>query len=111
MLIISNSMLPFGSDYYAINLFGIIFVKHSRSLTAVQRNHEYIHTRQMRELLYVGFYILYVVEWLLRLAIYRNQSRAYSSISFEREAYGHQADLDYARHRPLFAQWRRATQR
>lgn len=108
MLIITNSLLPFGRDYYAINLFGVIFVKRQRGLTPSQRNHEYIHTLQMRELGYIFFYIAYLAEWLVRLAIYRNQSRAYSSISFEREAYTHQSDLSYTSRRRHFAQWRRS---
>jgi hypothetical protein len=36
-----------------------------------------------------------------------NRLKAYLSISFEREAYGHDHDLTYLRHRKPFAQWRR----
>lgn len=58
-------------------------------------NHEMIHTEQMKELLYIPFYLWYVLEWLIRLAIYRNTREAYRNISFEREAYDKQADFDY----------------
>lgn len=67
-------------------------------------NHELIHTAQMRELGYVPFYILYVLEWIWRLF---RKGNAYSNISFEREAYAHQNDPDYLHRRPRFAQWRR----
>ncbi len=56
-------------------------------------NHEAIHTAQMKESLYVFFYVLYVVEWLVNLFMYGK--KAYSNISFEREAYTFQYDLKY----------------
>ena len=58
-------------------------------------NHELIHTAQMKELLYVPFYLLYGIEWLIRLAMYRNAKKAYRNISFEREAYNMQNNLHY----------------
>ena len=103
MKIILNRILPLGS-YYAINLFGLVLSK--RPLTAVERNHEYIHTLQQRELLWIGFYLLYTLEWLVRLIIHRSLRRAYMSISFEREAYLHQHNLNYSHHRPFWA-WRK----
>lgn len=103
MKIILNKRFPFGS-YYAINLFGLIVSK--RPLTATERNHEYIHTLQQRELLWIGFYIWYGVEWLIRLIAARSLKRAYITLSFEREAYRNQNDLHYPSHRPFWA-WRR----
>lgn len=41
-----------------MNLFGIMFVKPDVVLTDEVVNHERIHSRQMRELLYVLFYLL-----------------------------------------------------
>ena len=41
----------------------------------------------------------YVVEWLFRLAQYRDFMKAYAAISFEREAYANQRDLGYLRRR------------
>lgn len=103
MKVIRNKILPFGRNYLAINLFGVVFAK--GELSAVSQNHEYIHTLQQRELLWIGFYLLYVVEWLLRLAYYRNWMKAYYCISFEQEAYLHQRDLRYAEKR-RFCAWR-----
>ncbi|MBR3014818.1 MAG: hypothetical protein IKH69_07330, partial [Bacteroidaceae bacterium] len=64
---------------------------------------ERIHTRQMLEMLIVGFYLWYVVEWLLRLP---QKGSAYRHISLEREAYAHEHDLGYLEHRKHFAWWR-----
>lgn len=84
-------------DYSAINLFGVVFSK--VDLSPVELNHERIHTAQMRELLFLPFYLWYVCEWLLLLLHYRNAYRAYRNIRFEREAYTHQAENDYLRRR------------
>lgn len=85
MKIIYNTLIPF-PGFTAINLFGVIFArKECEPLGKVTLNHEAIHTAQMKELLYVGFYLWYVIEWLVKLFIYGKQ--AYRNISFEREAY------------------------
>lgn len=102
MIIIRNRYIPFGR-YTAVNLFGVVFAK--QELSRVVRNHEFIHTLQQRELLFVGFYVLYVFEFLVRLALCRNPHEAYQRISFEREAYAHMHNLDYPHHRPLWS-WR-----
>lgn len=56
-------------------------------------NHETIHFQQALELGVIPFYILYVLEWILKLPIYG--SKAYYNISFEREAYDNDDDLMY----------------
>lgn len=84
-------------SFFAINLFGFIFAR--RELTPVELNHERIHTAQQRELLYVGFYLWYVIEWGILFLIYRNMLQAYHHIRFEREAYRHQADMNYLSNR------------
>lgn len=96
--------MPMGRRYYAINLFGIVFAK--GQLNAVDRNHEYIHTLQQREMLFVGFYVWYLVEWIIGLCRYRNSHKAYRQISFEREAYAHQHDLGYRKDRKHFSWFR-----
>ena len=106
MKIIYNRFFPFGT-FWAINIFGIIFCRVDKGrLPEVVKNHEYIHTLQQREMLFVGFYIFYVVEWLYRLIKTRNFMKAYYSISFEREAYAYQNDLNYKYKRKRFA-WKK----
>lgn len=100
-------MLPIGRGFGAINLFGVLFAKRDMRLTPEVINHERIHTAQMRELLYVPFYVIYVLEWLMRMIQSRGRLyKAYYNISFEKEAYRHGDNLQYLNHRRRFAQWR-----
>jgi hypothetical protein len=68
--------------------------------------HEQIHFRQQRELLIVFFYPIYLLNYVLNLARYRDHNKAYFNISFEREAYQNESDLTYLNKRKLFA-WTR----
>lgn len=92
--VIENRWLPF-PGFTAITLFGFVFTRDRKSVTPDILNHELIHCRQQLELLYIPFFILYLLEWLLRLIQYRDSYRAYRNISFEREAYTHEADHAY----------------
>lgn len=83
--------IPF-KGYKAINLFGIVFVRKGVEMTAKDLNHEAIHTAQMKEMLYLLFYVWYVVEWIVRLFMKGN---AYRNISFERETYAHEREPEY----------------
>ena len=105
MKIISNNIIPF-YGFRFINLFGVLFVRRDsmEGITNVDYNHEMIHTAQMKELLYVGFYLAYFLEWLYRLIFHTKT--AYMGISFEREAYENEANLNYLDTRKHFAQWR-----
>ena len=110
MKVVENNIIPF-PGFLGINLFGVLFVrknswaKKSEEKKAITYNHESIHTAQMKELLYVFFYIIYFFEWFGRLFV--NGSEAYDNISFEKEAYAHQADANYLATRKHFAQWRK----
>ena len=106
MKVVFSNIIPF-RGFLAINIFGVLFVRKStkEKLDNYVFNHELIHTAQMKELLYVFFYIIYFFEWVYRLIFHT--STAYEGISFEREAYQHQGDLDYLKTRKHFAQWRK----
>ena len=98
MKIIRNNIIPF-SGYKAMNLFGVLFVRGNARIDDITLNHEKIHTAQIKELWYVFFYLWYVTEWLIRLFMKGN---AYRNISFEREAYDNQYDLNYLKSRKRF---------
>ena len=102
-MIIKSNLIPEG---ICVNLFGTLWTRDPSWIDKYVINHERIHTAQQRELLFIPFYILYIIEWLIRLIQYRNRQDAYTSISFEREAYTHGHDLNYLHRRPLFA-WTR----
>lgn len=96
MKVIYNNLIPF-KGYIAINLFGILFVREDlkEHMDDVAFNHESIHTAQMKELGYLIFYVLYLIEWFLKFFVYFSFSKAYLNISFEREAYHHEYNLKY----------------
>ncbi|WP_425234510.1 hypothetical protein [Ulvibacterium sp.] len=93
----------FYKNYVGLSLWPFIFLKHNDlKKDAVLINHEKIHLRQQLELLILPFYILYILEWLLRTVLYLNTYRAYQNMSFEREAYYNEKDLNYLdRRRPF----------
>lgn len=66
-------------------------------------NHEKIHLQQQKELLIILFYLLYIIEGILRSIYYFNSYKAYKNISFEREAYYNEKDLDYLNTRKPFS--------
>lgn len=99
MKIIYNNILPF-PGFKAINLFGVLFVRKGCTMNEADLNHEAIHTVQMKEMLYVFFYLWYSIEWIVRLF---RKGNAYRSISFEREAYSNQSWLVYTQVRRLFS--------
>ena len=102
MKIIYNNILP-PKGFKAINLFGVLFVRKDVEIYDTTLNHEAIHTAQMKEMLYIFFYLWYFFEWLYRLVWEVN---AYRSISFEREAYENEDDISYLIHRKPFSWWK-----
>lgn len=93
-------------------------------ITPVDLNHERIHSTQFVEVTVASlailgvlsmflnnwlfllspfmFYILYVIEWLVRLIQYKGTYMAYRNISFEREAFQSDGDLYYLKCRKIF---------
>jgi hypothetical protein len=97
-LIVTKYLIPRG--YRGMTLFPFVFVKQSLDKkNPVFVNHERIHLRQQLELLIIPFFVLYFIEFLLRLIQYKNRDLAYRNISFEREAYANEQDLNYLKNR------------
>jgi len=126
------SIMTFGwADGITLAPFGVYlkekYLKNKRII-----NHETIHWKQQMEMMILGaiiallsgiillllnvlslwlltllifpflfFYIWYLVEWGVRLIT--NTKSAYRSISFEREAYGNEYDMEYLKTRKPFA--------
>lgn len=113
MKIIKNKIFPF-FNYKAINLFGFVFTK--SVLSQQDTNHEAIHSAQMKELLYVFFYLFYALEWLykvIKLICTKNYDKfsnvfhlAYRKVSFEQECYSNEKNLSYLSTRRHFSMWR-----
>ena len=100
MKIIYNSIVPF-KGFIAMNLFSVLFVRneYKGKLSDKTINHEKIHTEQQKELLFVFFYILYLIEWFIKLFLPGN---AYRNISFEQEAYDYENDMNYLKTRKRY---------
>ena len=97
-LIITKYLIPKG--YRGLAMFPFVFVKYrvdKENLVFV--NHEKIHLRQQLELLVIPFFIWYFLEYLVRLVQYKNTDLAYRNISFEREAYANELNLNYLKNR------------
>ena len=90
--------------FRGITLFPfIILVDKKDREDAVMLNHEKIHIRQQLELLVFPFFIWYGAEFLFRWIQYKNKHVAYRNISFEREAYKNEKDLNYLKSRPFWS--------
>lgn len=76
MKIIRNRLIPPPGFSY-INICGVLFTRRKRPITPIEERHESIHTRQMQETLYIFFYLWYLIEWLIKLAIIRDARKAY----------------------------------
>lgn len=101
MILVSKYMVPKG--YTGLTLFPFVFIKYSSlKENKVFLNHERIHLRQQLELLVLPFFVWYVLEFLIRYARYRNWFLAYRNISFEREAYAKEKDLNYLKSRSFW---------
>jgi len=96
--------------FAAINLFGFVIGRSEYGkLSKYELNHEKIHTYQIMEMLWIFFYLFYIAEWIVRFIQYRNPMKAYYNISFEREAYLNDKNLDYLKKRKLFSSFKYLT--
>jgi hypothetical protein len=97
-LIVTKYLIPKG--FYGLTVFPFVFVKCELAKEkSVFINHERIHLRQQLELLIIPFFIWYFLEYILRLIQYKDRDLAYINISFEREAYANEKDLNYLKKR------------
>lgn len=99
MKVIYNNIIPF-KGFKAINLFTFLFVRKGCYMSEKDFNHEKIHSEQMKEMLFIGFYIWYLVEWIVRLF---GKGNAYRNLSFEKEAYDNEGNLTYLDTRKPYA--------
>ncbi|AMQ00994.1 Membrane protein [Pedobacter cryoconitis] len=81
----------------------MLFKDPGQKTDALLINHEKIHFHQQLELLILPFYILYTINYLINLYKYRNHDKAYFNISFEKEAYANELDMNYLKNRRLYS--------
>lgn len=125
--VIYNSIIPF-SGYQAMTIWPVIFARDSfRPLKEHVVNHEGIHLRQQIEVLMVSaaviailfltadiswwwmaaaplcYFVLYGLEYAVRLFAYGNHKEACRNISTEQEAFLYERDTEYLDRRKAFA--------
>jgi hypothetical protein len=86
-------------------LFPFLLIKY-KSPSKILINHERIHFRQQIELLIFPFYLWYVLEYLIHRLRGKSPNQAYRNISFEREAYENDENLEYLENRKPWAFWK-----
>lgn len=92
-----------GKRTLGVTLYPLIILKKGLETNKVVVSHEKIHLRQQLELLLLPFYLWYFIEYLIRLIQYKNGFEAYKNISFEREAYANEDNLNYFKERKLYS--------
>ncbi len=100
-VIISNWIVPRG--FIGITIYPFIFLRSNSYKNAKVINHERIHLAQQKELLIIGFYLWYLIDYLIKLVKYKNRKQAYRNIIFEKEAYANESDLTYLKQRRMFS--------
>ncbi len=96
-------VLPF-LRVYGMAVYPFIAVRYLQGkYDAVLIRHETIHLKQAEELLIIPFYLLYLLNYLINLCIYRNHDKAYRHIIFEQEAYRFENDAAYLKRRRFWA--------
>ncbi|SDR76157.1 hypothetical protein [Christiangramia echinicola] len=103
MILIVNKRLLSGR-FKGISLWPFVFLESDQlKKDEFFLNHEKIHLRQQLELLVLFFYVWYTIEFFIRYLDCRDGMLAYRNISFEREAYRRENDIDYLKKRPFWA--------
>lgn len=102
ILIVFKYLTPRGFRGLTFFPFVLMADKNDK-LNKVFINHEKIHIRQQLELLILPFFVWYTLEYLVRLIQFKDRKKAYFNISFEREAYANENNIDYLKTRPLWS--------
>lgn len=101
ILIVSKYLIPKG--FRGMTVFPFVMVRDRNAEDyLVLMNHERIHLRQQLELFVLPFFVLYGLDYLVKLIVYRDRRKAYLNIVFEREAYQNENDLDYLKSRSFW---------
>ena len=102
ILIVFKYLTPKG--FRGITIFPFVILTHAEDKeNRVVINHERIHIRQQLELLVFPFYVWYFIEFFIRVIQFKNKNEAYRNISFEREAYKNEKDLEYLKSRSFWS--------
>jgi len=105
-IIIRSSLLTWLVSWFfpvgAITLWPFIIVNPNYESERLI-NHERIHIQQQAEMWVLGFYAVYLWDWVRFLIKTKNPQQAYRLIRFEREAYANDTDMLYLEGRMQYA--------
>lgn len=97
----------FAKNFRGLAIYPFIFLRNKNLKENLKIiNHERIHLRQQIELLWVFFFLWYGIEFFIRWIQFRNPLTAYFNISFEKEAYANEVDMNYLKTRKLWSFWK-----
>ncbi|WP_407405963.1 hypothetical protein [Chryseobacterium sp.] len=103
MIVVCQKFLK-NTKINGITLFPFIILRNAKDKqNKVLINHEKIHIRQQLELFIIFFYLWYVIEYYYHLVKIKDAHKAYRAISFEREAYANEGNLNYLKNRKLLS--------
>ena len=83
MIVIKNNILP-AKGFSAMTFWPFIFTR--ENMDAETLKHEKKHGKQQLLLLIIPFYLIYLIEYLIK---------GYDNISFEREAYDQESKVGF----------------
>src|SRR5690554_2762004 len=93
----------FAKKFRGLAIYPFIFLKDKQLLNnPLIINHEKIHLRQQIELLWIFFFFWYGIEFLIRWIQFKDSNLAYFNISFEREAYEYEGNLNFLNDRKFW---------
>jgi hypothetical protein len=107
-MIVENNWIPKAAskiskmDIVAVTIFAWVFVRSDSMEDERLINHESIHVEQYKETLFVGFLVIYVLEFLIRFLFCWNWEKAYMNLAFEKEAYNNDMNLEYLANRKRY---------
>jgi len=87
-MVIYNSNIPKWFGFDGMTLWPFVFVIYSKSKTpAWLIRHEEVHLRQQKEWFLIGFYVVYLYDYVIGRINGKSHDAAYRAIRFEVEAY------------------------
>ncbi len=102
MIVLVNKFL-LAKGFNGVSLWPFVILKNeSFKNDPVLLNHEKIHLKQQAEMLLVFFYLWYGIEFGIKFLQYKNKYLAYRNISFEKEAYKNELNMNYIRSRKFW---------
>ena len=102
MIVVNKYLVPNG--YKGLTIYPFIILKDEEYRNDIELiNHEKIHIKQQLEMLIIPFFLWYFIEFLKHYYRIGDRHRAYMQISFEREAYSNEKNLEYIKTRKMYS--------